>query len=425
MSREPWRDNKNWQHGRVTSTTRREMGAMWLITLVLVGFSAPVIWFVLPQELGDGNRAVLLVLLFPLVGLWTAYRAVLRTMEWRRFGRLYLDLDPFPGSLGGDAGGTVELPIVYRGNVRFDVSLSCVHSRVSGHGKNRSRHESVVWRGKAFVPGEPGVRGTRVRFRFAVPEQLPGSEPESDDYHYWAVHLRADLPGVDLDRTFEVPVFETDQPIRSRSRVPYAAEVAAGLELPGNIVRVYRGAEGLRLDYPASRSRGVGGAMLLMGTLFVGAPLSVALASGDTSSVAASAGLGFFVVVFGLVGLTTGLLGAYLMGNSLQVQVSGRGLLTRRRLFGLPLRSRFVSADRVQGVDHEIGMQTGQGARATVRYRVHATLRDGASVCLGDGIRGRPLADQVLHLIREAGHFGEPTPALSKKGAGSSEKRSG
>ncbi len=417
MSREPWRDNKNWQHGRVTSTTRREMGAMWLITAVCVGLSAPVVWLMLPQELAEGNRAALLILLFPLVGLWSAYRAVLKTMEWRRFGRLYLDLDPFPGSLGGDAGGTLELPVVFRGNVRFDVSLSCVHSRISGHGKNRSRHESVVWRGKAAVPGEPGVRGTRVRFRFAVPEQLPQSEPESHNYHYWAVHLRADLPGVDLDRTFEVPVFETDQPMRSRSRVPYAAEVAAGLEVPGNIVRVYRSADGLRLDYPASRSRGVGGAMLLVGMFFFGAPLSVALASGVTSSVAASAGLGFFVLVFGLVGLTTGLLGTYLMGNSLQVQVSSQGLLTRRRLFGLPLRPRFVSADRVQGVDHEISIQTGKGARATVRYTVYATLRDGTNVFLGDGIKGLPLADQVLHLIREAGHIDESTPARSKKGA--------
>ncbi len=242
----------------------------------------------------------------------------------------------------------------------------------------------------------------------------------SDNYHYWAVHLRADLPGVDLDRAFEVPVFETDQPTRSRSRVPYAAEVAAGLELPGNIVRVYRGADGLRLDYPASRSRGVGLSVLVFGLIFLGAPLSVALVEGlpgGASSVAAFAGFGFLAAVFGLVGFATSLLGAYLVGNSLQVQVSSRGLLTRRRLFGMPLRSRFVTADQVTGIDHEITMQSGQGARATVRYTVRASLGDGGSLCLGDGIKGRPLVDQVLKLIRDAGHFGSLPASGSRRQA--------
>ncbi len=414
MPGEPWTDNKTWQHGRVTSTSRREVGVLWLFTLVFLGSSVPVAWLVLPRELAAGNQAVLLILLFPLVGLWLAYRAVLRTLEWRRFGRLYLDLDPFPGSLGGDAGGAVELPIVYRGNGRFDVTLSCVRSHISGHGKNRSRHESVVWRGKAILSGEPGIRGTRLRFRFAVPEQLPESEPPSDDYHYWAVHLKAELPGVDLDRTFEVPVFNTDRPARSRSRLPYAAEVAAGLELPGNIVRVYRGADGLRLDYPAARTRGVGGGVLLAGLAFMGAPLSAGLPGSAAPSPVMLAGAGFFLLVFGLAGLAMSVLGAYLMGNSLQVQISGQGLVTRRRLFGLPFRARHVGTDEVTGVDHNITMQSGQGARAAVRYTIRARLRDGSSLCLGDGIKGRLLADQVLHLIRDAGRLGEPPPSRAR-----------
>ena len=392
---------------------------MWLFALAFSGISVPVVLLGLPQELAQENWAALAALLFPLIGLWLAYHAVLKTLEWRRFGRLYLDLDPFPGSLGGDVGGRLELPIVSHGDARFDVTLSCVHSRVSGHGNNRSRHEAVIWRGKAAVAGEPGISGTRVRFRFAVPNHLPQSEPVSDNYHYWAVHLRAVLPGVDLDRAFEVPVFATDQPIHSRSRVPYAAEVAAGLELPGNIVRVYRGGDGLRLDYPASRSRGVGLFVLLFGLIFLGAPMSMALVEGlpgVMSSSTAFAGFGFLAAVFAVVGLATSLLGLYLLGNSLQVQISGRGVSTRRRLFGMPLRSRFVSGDQVRGIEHGITMQSGQGARATVRYTVSARLGDGGSLCLGDGIKGRPLVDQVLGLIREAGEFRSlPTPGGARQ----------
>ena len=59
-------------------------------------------------------------------------------------------------------------------------------------------------------------------------------------------------------------------------------------------------------------------------------------------------------------------------------------------------------------------MKSGQGARATVRYTVRAQLHAGGTLCLGDGIKGRPLADQVLNLIREAGRFSDPARAPSR-----------
>ncbi len=386
---------------------------MWIFVVVLLGLSVPVVGLAVPQELAKGNWPVLLALLFPLAGLWLLHVAVLKTLEWRRFGCLYLDLDPFPGSLGGDAGGVVELAEPYSKNIRFDITLSCVHAWVLGHGSDRRRHEKVLWRGRAGVPGEPGMRGTRVRFRFAVPEHLPQSEPVSDDYHYWAVHLMADLSGVDLDRTFEIPVFHTEEPLRSRQRVPYAAEAAA-LEPPGSVVRVYRGADCLRLDYPSSRSRGIGLAISSVGLFFLGAPIAIGMGSGWLGmpgqlglSIGTLAGAGIMSLVFGLVGLGISLVGLYVMTNSLQVQVSGQEILTCRRLFGVPIRERAVPFEQVTGVDHHIAMQTGQGARATVRYSIDVHLRDGGKLCLGDGLRGRPLADHVLNLIRGTGRFGD------------------
>jgi hypothetical protein len=407
MRQGSWRDNRQWQYGRVTSSASRDMWVLWLFTLVLVGFSVAVVGVVLPQDLDQEHWAVLLVLAFPLAGLAALYKAILRTLEWRRFGRLVLELDPFPGSLGGDAGGWVDLAIPFDRHARFEVTLSCVHSRVSGTGRHRNRQEEVSWRDQAMLPGEFGTRGTRVRFCFALPERLPETEPPSDDYHYWAVHLKAFLPGVDLDRTFQVPVFETAEPRQARYRVQ-TPETGRPPELPRHIVRASRTTEGLRLDYPAARNRGPGLAVTLAGLFFTGIFLFMAwqsrawLSSEDGVLTLPVVFGGLVLLAFGVVGIALVSSGLYLLTNSLQVLVGQTALVTRRRLLGIPVRLRHVAREHLVGVDQTIAGQSGQGARATVRYSLFATLAGGARVALGDGLKGRALADQVLGMVREA-----------------------
>ena len=78
------------------------MFVRWLFAVAFIGFSVPLV-LVLPKELAGGNWPALIAVLFPLVGVGMLYSAIVRTLEWRRVGRLALVLDPFPGSLGGDA----------------------------------------------------------------------------------------------------------------------------------------------------------------------------------------------------------------------------------------------------------------------------------------------------------------------------------
>ena len=72
------------------------------------------------------------------------YSAIVRTLERRRVGRLALVLDPFPGSLGGDAGGTIEIPLRYTGGRRFRVALACSRVYETGSGDSRSTQGKVL-----------------------------------------------------------------------------------------------------------------------------------------------------------------------------------------------------------------------------------------------------------------------------------------
>ena len=210
---QPWLDIKAWTDNRIASDARRAHRWLWgfalfwnLVTLPLF-FQFDEIWQKVQRE-----PLTSLVFLFPLIGLALVVLAISATRQKRRFGLTPLVMDPFPGSLGGQVGGRIETNIDFDPGRNFGVSLTCVHSRISGSGKNRSRSESVVWRGDGVCHTGQGPVGTALQFRFDIPSNLPASQPQKGgNYHLWRVRVSADLPGIDFDRGYEIPVFSTGE----------------------------------------------------------------------------------------------------------------------------------------------------------------------------------------------------------------------
>ena len=100
----------------------------------------PLGWMVLK---GDEDLGVFLAWVLPLfafTGVALLFIAVRDTMRWRRFGGLTIELDPFPGSIGGHVGGSVELPLHPSDTFELRTTLSCVHVRIS-----KSSNTSSKW----------------------------------------------------------------------------------------------------------------------------------------------------------------------------------------------------------------------------------------------------------------------------------------
>ena len=116
------------------------------------GFWNLVSWpvmFAIPDEINNGNLAALAALMFPIIGLCLFYVAINKTREWRRFGVTQLQLDPYPGAIGGHVGGIVDLTSsrIDR-STQFEVTLECIHSRLCGSGSDRSRRNTVCWQAR-------------------------------------------------------------------------------------------------------------------------------------------------------------------------------------------------------------------------------------------------------------------------------------
>ena len=409
---QPWLDDDRWRDGRARSSALAELFPWWFATVCAAGILAPLLFTGFEPVTKEGPLATGAVGLLGLAAGWLFVQAIRATLAWRRFGRLEIVLDPFPGSIGGQMGGAIDVALPRLEARRARIILSCVEVKVTEHGKNRSRSESVIWSQEQHPVVEPGPRGVRLRFTFDVPDGVPQTQPRSAHHHLWTVRVMASVPGLDLDRAIEVPVYRTDTPLEAATAAPqsptHAPTSAATDGAVGPGVTVNRTSDGLAIAYAAKRARAAAMMVLLFGIVFGGFALGM-LAAGSRYLTAdglmpglAWPMLVLFVAIFGGIGLLLSMTGLWMLGNSLRVQMGAHTFTTVRRFLGVPCKRRTIPIADVARIDLVINGQTGQGAKAEVSYRMDGVLHAGGTVRLGDGIRGTPVAERIAALVEQA-----------------------
>ena len=394
----PWLANDEWQGGAIFSNAKAKMYFAWGFAAFWNLISLPLV-FILPGEVLDkGNWAALLGLLFPMVGVGLIVWGVRRTQEWRRFGRAPLVLDPFPGAIGGHVGGNIDINMPYDARNQFTVSLTLVKSYVSGSGKNRKRQETGEWQETQNAHASFGNQGTRLTFRFDVPSGLRESDARKSGstYYIWRLNLASNLPGADLDRDYEIPVYATGE--ESDTLSDFALEQAqantqaSDAAAIADILNLTNTASGPAIYYPMMRSLGMGIGLLLFGTIFGGIGFYLLGPENET----------FIGLVFALVGTSIGLYSIYHLFNSLEV-TSSRGKITSvRKLFGLPIRTAEMAVSDFQSFKHNESYKTQTAGKHTVHYSLDLIDRRGSKVRVGEGFKGVNQVRAATRLVAEA-----------------------
>ncbi|WP_197493166.1 DUF3592 domain-containing protein [Woeseia oceani] len=391
----PWLQNNAWQTAEIRSGSK---ATMW----VAVGFalfwnliSAPLPFLVYDEILNNGNPAAWLGILFPLIGIGLLVFAGKRVAEWRRFGAAPLVLDPFPGSIGGHVGGTIDLKLPFNPDTTFELTLTCIESYISGSGKNRSRREKAEWQDSALAHSEPGGRGTRVVFRFDVPADLDPADARrnNDRYRLWRININAELPGADFDRDYDIPVY----PTATRSRHLPAMAIQSTQSLKASraeqrireLFRFDQYAAGKRLYFPMGQKLAgpLGG--IFFGAIFIASGWFLAY-RGDSP---------LFGLVFGLVGGLIALAAIYLLFRSLEVIQDGSALVSVRRVCGIPVSRRRLEKHSIDRLHKHSSMQSQSGGKHVVYYSVYALDYAGEKLLLGEGFKGQSEATAAMDFI--------------------------
>ncbi|MBC2593008.1 hypothetical protein H5P28_01920 [Ruficoccus amylovorans] len=210
---QPWMHNKTWASGRIKDSNL--VGALFMIPFAL--FWNGVSWTVILVMLSSGNLgenpALLIFLLFPLIGLGLAWAAVYQILRWRKYGTSVFELAEIPGVIGGNLGGLILTRVHVRHQGGFTLTLRNVHQWTSGSGKNRRTHTETLWESRQVLdqeamPDDPTRSALPVLF-FIPYTCHPTQRRRDGSQDYWELTATARAPGLDYKASFRVPVFHT------------------------------------------------------------------------------------------------------------------------------------------------------------------------------------------------------------------------
>jgi len=404
-----WKKRKGWESATIGSGAKRSTLFMWFFALAWNGISYGVLWPVFSDWNGqDWER--LLVLLFPITGLFLVFTALRKTLELKRFGLVKYTMDPYPGAVGGNVGGLVKLADPEHSRDEFIVLLECVYSYMSGSGKNRSRNERIEWAEEGAAKTARLADGMELDFLFTVPEDLPEADTEqSGDYYLWRLTVKADLPGIDLDRSYNIPVFATgelsrglhhnisEQVVKVKEREVARTEsaIARGsfdTTALSHSMGIKKRDRGVLLVFPMFRNKILTLIALVFGGGFGFATYSIITGFSGAGLFGILAYL--FAVPFGVVAFIGAVTGLYMSFNNLRVWIENRQVKVLRRLLFLPIYYKRVEKGEVTSLTTKRTGSTGQGVKKVEHYKVLAHLKDGGTMTLAEGVDGERLAEQ-------------------------------
>jgi|SaaInl5LU_22_DNA_1037371.scaffolds.fasta_scaffold15383_3 hypothetical protein len=392
MDSKPWLTKKEWADNRIKSGAQITFIVMWVMALIWNALMIPL-YMEFPEllEKARGEPITYVALVMPLAGIYILFLAIKYTLDWLNSGRTPLVLDPFPGSIGGHLGGSIETDISYTGQTQGKITVQCVYSYVSGSGKDRSRSESVKWQNTGVCHLDQSARGTVFKFRFDLPNDLPESDVEkrSQNYYFWRVLLEVESAKRELSRFFVVPVFRTaEQSLSMRSGTEdhrgtlEAAE--SGIDSVADIKSVPGGIE---IWYAPFQRPMNGIFMLIFGFIFSGFGLLIGSVDAPL----------FFPIVFCIVGGLIALAGLHYLGKALLVSITHEGIRTRRFLFGYPISTKEIHKGNFSSFEIRQNGSMQSGGKTTIYYNLLASSKDGTKITVAERHTSRP----EIELIQE------------------------
>lgn len=394
---ESWLWQKDWASGRVDDASRMALWASWVFATFWNLVSIPAGYAGVRAALYEGNKAGLVALLFPLVGVGLLVWAIRSTLRFKKYGISRLELTTIPGVIGHTFAGTVRVSSVLQPSDGFHITLSCVRRVTTRNGKESSTTESILWQEERQIRGEQSRdasgMNTRIRISFRLPsEAQPCDSTNPNNRILWRLNLSASVPGVDYNSVFEVPVFRTpasDQPLsEAEERLTHDQLVTADYQQPADSrIVVTANRRGTEILFPAARNPGAATGTTVFTVLWIAiiwclihfkAPL-------------------LFPIVFGLFGLLLvyGTLQLWLGVSRVSVDA---GTLAVATGYLSPGRDRILAASEIADISTAIGMQAG----STPYYDVVIFRKNGKKVIAGRSVRDKREAEWVAKTMKNA-----------------------
>jgi hypothetical protein len=389
---EPWMWRKSWVNGRIPSSTPLGMFVGWIFALAFCGASVPLVMKVGPELLNGGEAQMWIALLFPLVGVSMLIWAIYATLRWLKFGRAYCDLITHPGVVGGWFTAVVWAGYRHRDDDTAKAVLTCYHKYVTGSGKNRSTRRDVQWQEEHLIHqdgiGQDDQGKTALPVKMYLPRDCrPTTLENPNDCIEWELTVHSDVPGIDFQSAFIVPVFVTDESRDTppqedpneehiSSRAPYKPSILIKDRI-----------DGVELTAPPRRNVGTAISLSVFLTIWTGALVFL---------FKMEAGI-IFYLGFGLFEVLIGWFVLWLWFGTVTLTIRNGTITLKKTMLGVG-GTKTLDGGTVTEVDVAVGMTSNNRAFYQIVLIGPATKR---TVTIG-GIRNKQEGDDLAARIRDA-----------------------
>ena len=391
----PWLSHKDWNSRIIHSDAKDLLYGVWILMILWNLISIPAATFAISKALNNGNDALWFVAIFPIIGIGILFWAIKTTHLWRVIGAAPLTMDPYPGSIGGQVGGSIELNIPYGSQLRFPLSLNCLCLH-EDPGSDFDRTDNK-WQTEGFAHAEPSGAGTRLNFCFNVPANLPESEYKSKNYHMWQLNLKGHQAAVNIERNFNLPVFNTQEQsqyihIDSGNNPQVQQESEARIQ---SVVTMTQIPGGIELFNHAGHLAATKLAFTVFGLFFFVFGIIASILSKTL----------MIPVIFVLIGAGISLGSFYSLLNTLQVRIGQQGLHTRRRLLGFIIGQHSIAAAEIKELHLHDGGSVNNGTEHKNFFSVKAHLRNGEKITIAKNLLGQATAALAAEKIARLSGF--------------------
>jgi hypothetical protein len=377
---EPWLWRADWAQRAVRETYEIGGWCLWGFTILWNLFCLPI-WFIVRWEWPMDARTLLLAS-FPVTGLLLLLLAIYQILRRRKYGVSVCRIDRVPIPLGATLRGELDVRLRDVPPAGFALRLASVRRMVTGSGKSRSVNEHLLWQDEQTVThgAMPSPNGLRVPFRFDIPwECEPASLANPEDLVVWRLHVSAEVPGIDYQAAFELPVFRTED---ARDELAPRVHSPAAWQPPREITA---GHDAVVVRSPAGFGNWL--AVLLFYPVWFGA---LALMPGFGVPL-------FILAFFGLFSLVIALfLLDFLLGRT-TIRADRTALTVHRTWLGIG-RRRVIPASDIVRLEPVLGTTVGNRGYHDLR----AVLRDGRTRKVARHIGNRRDAELLGEKLSQA-----------------------
>ena len=395
----PWLSRPEWMHNLILSDSKSDILTSGFFTLLWNSISWPLVLLLPKAYEEEGTWIALILVLFPLVGIYLFSRFLKHFFQWKNFGRTPLTLNPFPGAIGGQVCGSIEIGKNLPGGEAYKVVLSCVKQYYSQSINNRHLSEKLIWKKDSLAKLLSRGNHSVLEFCFDVPDDLPESDlNKNETWNLWRLNLSS--PDGKLDRNFEIPVFTTGETSSIKVKIPkwqheHENERLLKTYLPVQNAKHQNLAgnqnEPVIIHYPSFYKPLNKLFFLLVGSFFVG--LSIGLWNEMPTIIR-----GIFIGIGGMMTLAA----IYYLLNSLTIIIDKQAVTSIHRFLGLFPRRYKAPFGSIQTITSKEVMRSESSGKYTVYYKVMASLHNGKKILLAQQIEGEKAANLIVDYFQKA-----------------------